>query len=156
MEIHRDEIELERYLGVWYQFASTPQSYEPRGSYNITATYARDGNGKVTILNELRYRGRTRAITGELIPTNTNGVFKVRLDRVFLWFSITAPYIVDWVIVDDKGDYVVAIVVNNDNNLYVLSRDKVLSCELQDMVRIRLGEKYWQKLDFTPQLCESN
>jgi len=152
MEIPGNEIVVDKYLKVWYQFAATPQWYEPAGSYNIRAQYERDANGNITVRNTLQYRGKSKSISGFLVPTSTPGKFKVKLERAILWFTITADYDVQYVYADENGEYVAAI-VGDDKYTYVLCDSLTPSCDLQAKITARLGAEKVKKLNFTAQVC---
>ena len=52
-------VDLERYLGTWYEIASFPQSFQ-RGCTATTATYTLRTDGEIDVLNRCR-KGRSTA-----------------------------------------------------------------------------------------------
>jgi lipocalin len=153
MEVPGNELVVDKYLKQWYQFASNPHFYEPGGSYDIRALYQRDAAGNIIVTNTLRYRGKSKTVRGQLLTTGTPGRFKVRLERAFLWFAITAPYNVEVVYADEQGEYVAAI-VEGGGSYYALSATPEVPCELQQKILAYLGPKRTVHLNFTAQTCQ--
>ena len=66
-------VELQRYLGTWYEIAHFPQSFQ-RGCTATTATYALRAHGQIEVVNRCRKgtvhgpeklaRGRARVVDG--------------------------------------------------------------------------------------------
>ena len=148
--------ELSKYLGLWYQFASTPNNFEPSDSYNTTAEYTLDPiTNKVLVYNKLMSNGKVKDIRGELIPTDNNTEFQVKLYNVFLWFSVKAPYNILAVLADANGEYTSAI-VGGKKYIFILTREKHIDCTTQAKLKYlikQLGYN-WDSLIFSPQICE--
>jgi lipocalin len=58
------KVNLERYLGTWYEIASYPQRFQ-EGCTGTTATYTLRSDGEIDVLNKCR-KGRLRAIKTKL------------------------------------------------------------------------------------------
>lgn len=43
-----DKVELDKYLGVWYEVARKPMFFERKCAYNVSATYTLNENGLCT------------------------------------------------------------------------------------------------------------
>lgn len=154
-----DRLEISRYLGTWYQVASTPRWYEPRGAYNITAFYEQNTDGSIAVTNQLYENGKVKRISGRAEPTDQANQFKLTLNNVFLWFPARSDYVVQAVYADDNGDYRFAVVSGQKEvgrgGFYLLARTQNLTCEEQDfLLELAFGLGYDLKsLQFTPQVC---
>ena len=154
-----DQFELSKYLGTWYQYASTSQWYEPCDAYNTQALYELQPDGSVSVQNTLYTRGSPRTIQGTLIATDSPRVFQVKLQNVVLWFSVTAPYVVRTVVVDETGGYKFAIVgtslTESTGTFYILSRVQTPTCAEQTTLLQLLTDLGYdlRKIKYTPQVC---
>lgn len=111
-------VELQRYLGTWYEIASFPQSFQ-KGCTATTANYALRPDGQIDVLNRCRKnsldgpedsaKGRARVVD----PT-TNSKLEVSFFR---------PFWGDYWIVDLGPDYEYAVVGHPGRDyLWILSR----------------------------------
>jgi len=112
-------VDLQRYLGRWYQFAYFPNNFQPKDCGLTTADYSLDSKGKI-IVNNTCYQdkaGKTikKQATGKAYPTDkSNSKLKVS----FFW-----PFKGDyWIVMLDK-DYRYAVVSEpKQKYLWILSR----------------------------------
>ena len=99
------KVELDRYLGKWYEIAKYPNKFQKQCVGNTTATYSRKQNGRLEVLNEcLKKDGTMEAAKGEakIADKQTNSKLKVRFAPGFISFLVVwANY---WVI-DLAPDY---------------------------------------------------
>jgi len=114
-------VNLERYLGKWYEVARFPHTFE-RGLQNVTATYSLQSNGKIKVINA-GYRGSVKSLAEGYawIPDkNCTGELLVS----FFW-PIRSKY---RIIKLDKENYRYAVVTSNSKNyLWILCRDPHIS-----------------------------
>lgn len=113
-----DNVDLERYMGTWYEIARFPHSFE-RNLVGVTATYRLKKNGNVEVINQ----GYLHTLDGKLkrakafakVPNpNEPGKLKV----YFFW-----PFGGSYNILDLDEDYQYALVGSNSPNfLWILSR----------------------------------
>lgn len=80
-------VDLERYLGTWYEIASFPQRFQ-RGCAGTTATYTLRPNGEIEVLNRCRdgsLEGKERSAHGRarIVDRSTNAKLKVSFFRPF-------------------------------------------------------------------------
>lgn len=99
------QVDLDRYLGRWYEFARLPNWFE-RDCHGVTAEYARKPNGDIQVINTCRKGspgGPVDRIEGraQVVDTATNAKLRV----AFFW-EFWAPY---WVL-DLDPNYQWAIV----------------------------------------------
>jgi len=95
-----DKVDLNRYMGTWYEIARFPQSFE-KGLVGVTATYSFKKNGKVEVLNQ----GHKDSLTGKL--KRAKGFAKLpdpnvpgRLMVYFFW-----PFGGEYLILDLDDEY---------------------------------------------------
>ncbi|NOU17410.1 MAG: lipocalin family protein [Bacteroidales bacterium] len=113
-----DKIDLERYMGKWYEIARFPHSFE-KGLVGVSATYSLKKNGKVEVINQ----GFKESLSGKLkrakgfakVPDpNVPGRFMV----YFFW-----PFGGEYLILDLDENYQYVLVGSSSKNyLWILSR----------------------------------
>ncbi|CAD9194103.1 lipocalin family protein [Acinetobacter bohemicus] len=92
-----DKVQLDRYLGVWYEIARKPMYFENKCSRDITATYTLNENGNVSVTNRcLSKDGQLQQSIGEAFVQNAP--FNTKLKVSFL------PEAIRWLSVA-RGDY---------------------------------------------------
>ncbi len=140
-------IDLNRYLGRWYEICRLPLKYEDEAATDITANYSLNDAGKVRVDNRcLNAEGEPAQAIGEATPVDdTNSRLKVSfLPAGLRWLPFTeGDY---WVLKIDPG-YNTALVGTPDRKyLWVLSRAPNLPLQtLQEY----LAEARTQKFDLT-------
>jgi apolipoprotein D and lipocalin family protein len=129
-----DRVDLQRYLGTWYDIASFPQSFQ-EGCTGTTATYALREDGLIDVLNRCRKgtldgeedsaRGRAR-----VVDPATNARLEV---------SFFGPFWADYWVIDLDADYEYAVVGHPSRDyLWILSRTPRLAPEIYDGIVARL------------------
>lgn len=128
------KVDLERYLGKWYEIASFPQSFQ-RGCVATTAEYRRRGDGAIGIINRCRIgsldgpekvaRGRAR-----VDDKATNAKLKV---------SFFGPFWGDYWVIELGTGYEYAVVGHPSRDyLWILSRTPAIESDLYDDILARL------------------
>jgi len=127
-------VDLQRYLGKWYEIATIPQRFQ-KGCVGVTAEYALRSDGDIDVVNTCRQgtldgRVRTARAKAWVVDRKTNAKLKVR----FFW-PFTGAY---WIIGLD-ADYRWAIVGHPSRKyLWILCRtpqmDDVLYDELLKLI----------------------
>jgi apolipoprotein D and lipocalin family protein len=108
-------VELERYLGKWYEIARLPTRFQ-EGCSETTATYSLLKNGDISVFNECRRKGKVTKAKGKakVVDKNTGAKLKV----TFFW-----PFYGDYWIIKLGIDYDYAVVgTPNLKYLWILSR----------------------------------
>jgi apolipoprotein D and lipocalin family protein len=120
-------IDLERYMGMWYEIARIPMPYEST-DINVTATYTMEGD-HVRILNESYRDGKYMSITGTAVPVDIyNSKLKVKFDIPYLPIG-------DYWIIRCAANYSYAVVSSPDRNtLWILNREKTMDIELYNSI----------------------
>ena len=112
------KVDLQRYLGTWYEIASFPQSFQ-KGCTGTTATYSLKQNGELEVLNRCRLDsldGKEKDATGRarVVDKDTNAKLEV---------SFFGPFWGDYWIVQLGDAYEYAVVGNPSRDyLWILSR----------------------------------
>jgi apolipoprotein D and lipocalin family protein len=130
-----DEVDLDRYLGKWYEIASFPQRFQ-RGCVASTATYTRREDGRIGVLNECRngsFDGELRRAEGVAWVADEGGS-RARLKVQFFW-----PFHGDYWIIDLDPEYRYAAVGHPSRDyLWILSRTPTLDPTLYRALSTRL------------------
>jgi apolipoprotein D and lipocalin family protein len=111
-------VDLNRYMGVWYEIARFPFLVQ-EGCYGTTATYTLRPGGTVTVVNRCRkdsFDGKESVAEGtaRIVDATTNA----KLSVTFFW-----PFSGDYWIVELGKDYEYAVVsVPSRKYLWILSR----------------------------------
>jgi apolipoprotein D and lipocalin family protein len=129
-------VDLNRYMGVWYEIARYPNSFQ-RGCVESKATYTLLDDGKISVLNECydgSLSGKLRSAKGKawVVDKETNAKLKVS----FFWFFAGDYWIID---LDDDYSYVV-VGHPKRKYLWILSRTKTIKNDTCDRILRRLVE----------------
>ena len=130
-------VELNRYLGKWYEIASYPAWFQ-KGCTGSTADYSLLPDGRIRVVNRcFKYSldGPLKASKGkaEVVDTATHARLKVW----FFW-----PFKGDYWIIDLDDDYQWAVVgVPSRKYLWILSRTPTLDGAVYDGILRRVIEK---------------
>ena len=118
------QVDLERYLGRWYEVARFPNDFQKDCAGDVRATYSKRTDGRLKVLNECSTRdGKEKSAEGvaRVVDATTNAKLKVRFAPAFLsWISaVWGDY---WILGLDR-DYRWATVGSPDRKyLWILSR----------------------------------
>lgn len=139
-------VDLDRYLGRWYEIARLPTRFE-RGLTHVTAEYGRRPDGTIRVLNRGRRSQKTEEAEGT--ATVADHLTNARLKVSFFW-----PFRGDYWILELDPNYQWALVGEPGRDyLWILSRQPRLN---PDVVRnltaiARLEGFPVEKLHFTRQ-----
>lgn len=129
-------VDLQKYLGVWYEIARFPHSFE-KDCVAVTATYTMRPDGQIHVLNQCRKHsldGQPEKAEGRAWIADGKDASKLKVS-FFLWFAG------DYWIIELDPDYQYAVVgAPNRDYLWILSRTPQMDDALyQDLVR-RIAE----------------
>ena len=119
-------VDLNRYLGTWYEIASIPQIFS-KGCTCSKAQYSLRDDGDLNVINSCNkgsVTGKLKTVEGtaEVVDKKTNAKLKV----TFFW-----PFSGDYWVIGLDADYRYAVVSNDDgSSLWILSRTPILDKEL--------------------------
>ena len=142
-------VDLDRYVGKWYEIASFPQWFQ-KGCVASTATYTLRKDGNIDVLNQCRKEtldGKLKDAKGKawVVDRTSNARLKVR----FFW-----PFSGDYWIIDLADDYQYAVVGHPKRNyLWILSRTPHMDQAVYDGILERLKKQHYDvsRLRKTPQ-----
>lgn len=123
-------VDLQRYLGTWYEISSFPQSFQ-RGCSFTTATYSLRDDGDIEVVNRCRKNGKPTEAKGRarVVDTATNAKLKVSFFR---------PFWGDYWIIELGDDYQYAVVGHPGRDyLWVLSRTPTMDAATYDAIVAR-------------------
>jgi len=120
------ELDINRYMGVWYELARYPHSFE-KDLQGVTATYTLRSDGKITVLNQ-GYKdsvnGKLSKAKGKAKRPNDNQPGKLKVSFFLFFYG-------DYYVLELDKDYQWAIIGSkSDNFLWILSRKAHVSEEL--------------------------
>jgi apolipoprotein D and lipocalin family protein len=128
------KVELEKYLGRWYEVAHLPFRFED-GCTDITATYGMNNDGSVSVLNECLKDSKLKQSKGKakIVDKATGAKLKV----TFFW-----PFYGDYWIINLGKNYDYSVVgTPNRKYLWILSRtssmDEGLYSQLIEFVKLK-------------------
>lgn len=145
-----DDVDLERYLGRWYEIASFPQRFQ-RGCVATSAIYSRREDGRIRVENECRdesFDGELRRVEGVAWVTDPESS-RAKLKVQFFW-----PFSGDYWVVELDPDYRYSVVGHPSRNyLWILSRTRVMDPAVYDQLLTRIEAQGFDltRLDTTPQ-----
>jgi len=142
-------VDLQRYMGTWYEIASYPQSFQ-RGCTATTATYSLRPDGEVDVLN----RCRKGSPDGKLAEARGRARVRDRTTNAKLQVSFFGPFWGDYWVIDLAPDYSYAVVGHPGRDyLWILGRTPTLPGEALDGIRQRLTEQGYDlaRLQYTVQ-----
>lgn len=142
-------VDLEQYMGRWYEVARYPNSYQ-KGTVGVVAHYQLRDNGRITLKNTARkgtLTGKEKKGSGDgKVDRKSNGA---KWDVTFIW-----PFTADYWIIELDPEYQWAVVGQpSRKNLWILSRSPKLETEVYDDIVDRLEKHGYDKdkLEKTPQ-----
>jgi apolipoprotein D and lipocalin family protein len=119
-------VDLERYLGQWYEFARYENRFE-RGCEAVTANYAKRDDGLISVINSCRSGGvngafRSSEGKAKVLPDSNSAKLKVSFFGLF--------YVGDYWVLDHADDYTWSIVGEPSGRyLWILTREAKPSAE---------------------------
>jgi apolipoprotein D and lipocalin family protein len=144
-------VDLDKYLGKWYEIASFPQSFQ-KGCNCTSAEYFKTDGDYIRVLNSCRKdspEGELKTADGKAFVADTTTNAKLRVQ--FFW-----PFKGDYWIILLTDDYSYAVVGHpNRAYLWILSRTKVMDENLYNSILEKIKAKGFDitKLKKTNQAC---
>ena len=130
-------VDIERYLGKWYEIALYPNWFE-KGCFRSTAFYEKLENGQIKVTNQCRMHGTDGELNeaigiASIVDTKTQAKLKVQ----FFW-----PFKGDYWIIGQDKDYQYAIVSEPDRQyLWILSRSPTMDTQTLESLKENIREK---------------
>ncbi len=129
-----ESVDIERYLGEWYEIASFPQWFQ-RGCSNTIAMYSLRADGNITVQNRCIENGREKIAEGLVRVPNEEDTAKFEV-------SFFGPFWGKYWIIDLDSDYKYAVVGHPSRRyLWILSRTPTLDSQLYQDILTRLRQE---------------
>lgn len=126
-------LDLDRYLGTWFEICRLPLKWEDAEASDITATYTIEPDGKIGVENRcIDADGKPDRAIGVAVPQDaTNARLKVSfLPQYLRWIPFTEG---DYWVLALAPDYSVALVGTPDRkHLWLLARTAALPADIVD------------------------
>ncbi len=133
-------VDLNRYLGTWYEIAAFPQSFQ-RGCTGSTAKYTLRDDGEIDVLN----RCRKGSLDGEQKLAKGRARVVDRATNAKLEVSFFRPFWGDYWIIELGRDYEYAVVGHPSRDyLWILSRTPTMDASLYDGIIVRLRSQGYE------------
>lgn len=118
-----DSVDLDRYVGSWFEIARFPNRFQRRCAGDVTAHYSRRPDGRIDVVNACRTADGQIEARGvaRVADATTNAKLEVRFAPAFLSFL---PFVWgDYWVLGLANDYAWAVVGSPDRQyLWVLAR----------------------------------
>jgi apolipoprotein D and lipocalin family protein len=130
-------VDIERYLGKWYEIARYPHSFE-EGCYGSTAFYEKISNDEIKVTNQCREDdpdGELNEAVGKAFVADKNSNAKLKVQ--FFW-----PFKGDYWIINLDDNYQHAMVSEPDRQfLWILSRNPKMNPMVLEKLKENLVKK---------------
>ncbi|MBU0691390.1 lipocalin family protein [bacterium] len=123
------DIDIERYMGTWYEIARLPNWFQKKCAGDVTAAYTLQDNGTILVVNRCRKAGgqmvQAEGLAKQANMNGPNTKLKVRFAPAFLSFL---PFVWgNYWIIDLAPDYRYAVIGEPDRKyLWILSRSPAM------------------------------
>jgi apolipoprotein D and lipocalin family protein len=144
-------VDLQKYMGTWYEIASFPQTFQ-KGCHCTVAEYSMTDKGYVRVVNTCRKDaadGKLKTANGKAFVVEGSANAKLRVQ--FFW-----PFRGDYWIIDLAEDYSFAVVGDPSRKyLWILCRMPRMDAALYQQIADRAAAKGFDiaKLQKTDQTC---
>lgn len=125
-----EELEIERYLGTWYEIARFPHRFE-KGLAGVTATYSLRDDGKIKVVN----RGYRDSLEGKLQEAVGKAKIPDPSDQAKLKVSFFLFFYGDYYVMELDEDYQWAMIGSSSPGYFwILSRTPQMDQDTLDML----------------------
>ncbi|XP_040997786.1 temperature-induced lipocalin-1-like [Juglans microcarpa x Juglans regia] len=148
-------LDLNRYMGRWYEIASFPSRFQPKNGENTRATYTLKDDGTVNVLNETWSDGKRGYIEGTAYKADTNSdEAKLKVKFYVPPFLPIIPVVGDYWVLYLDDDYGYALIGQPSRKyLWILCRQTHMDEEIYNQLVQRARDEGYDvsKLHKTPQ-----
>ncbi|HXK57772.1 MAG TPA: lipocalin family protein [Gammaproteobacteria bacterium] len=128
-------VDLDRYVGTWYEIARLPNSFQRQCSGNVTADYRRLDDGNIGVVNRcIDKNGGLDEAHGvaRVVDKSTNAKLEVSFVSIFGWRLFWGDY---WILYLDDDYTHVVVGTRNRRYAWILARAPTLSAPARDRCR---------------------
>ncbi|XP_043702492.1 temperature-induced lipocalin-1 [Telopea speciosissima] len=148
-------LDLQKYMGRWYEIASFPSRFQPKDGVNTRATYTLRDDGTVHVLNETFSGGKKGGIEGTAYKADpSSDEAKLKVKFYVPPFLPIIPVVGDYWVLYIDDDYQYALIGQPSRNyLWILCRQTQMDEEIYNQL-VRKAEDVGydvKKLHKTPQ-----
>jgi len=124
------ELDLNRYLGTWYEIARFPHSFE-KNLVGVTATYSLREDGKIKVLNQ----GYKNTLDGELSVAEGKAKIPYKLEPAKLKVSFFWIFYADYFVLELDENYQYAMIgSSSDKYFWILCRTPQMDSATYEML----------------------
>jgi len=124
------ELDLNRYLGTWYEIARFPHSFE-KNLVGVTATYSLRDDGKIKVINQ----GYKSTLDGELSVAEGKAKIPNKLEPGKLKVSFFWIFYADYFVLELDENYQYAMIgSSSDKYFWILSRTPQMEPAIYEML----------------------
>jgi apolipoprotein D and lipocalin family protein len=149
-------LDVQRYLGTWYEIAKYPNWFQRKCLSNTKAVYSARADGTLKVLNScVTAQGQASEAEGTARQIGAKDSPKLEVRFAPAWLSFIPLVWGDYWVIDLDPQYQVAVVSDPRREyLWILSRTPQLDKKIYEdtLVRIQAQQFDTQKLELTPQL----
>ena len=117
-----DQVDLERYTGVWYEIARFPHKFE-KDLVGVTATYELKDNGKISVLNQ----GYKHTLDGKHKKAKVRARLPDPNEPGFLQVTFFLCFWADYLVLELDENYQYALIGSSTPNyLWILCREPMM------------------------------
>ena len=124
-----DSVDLNKYVGTWYEIAKIPNSFQDQCVKNTTATYKINNEGDIEVVNKcIDEKGEFDSADGiaRVVDKKSNSKLEVSFVSIFGWNIFCGDY---WILGLDKNYKYAAIGTPSKKYGWIMSRTPKLSKE---------------------------
>ncbi|KRG42228.1 hypothetical protein ARC78_09800 [Stenotrophomonas pictorum JCM 9942] len=125
-------LELQRYLGTWYEIDRLPMRHEPEDATDVSAHYSLNEDGSVRVQNRCLHNGELEESIGRATPVDaSNSKLEVSfLPEGLRWIPFTKG---DYWVIALAPDYTTAMVGSPDRKyLWLLARQPDMDATIRE------------------------
>jgi apolipoprotein D and lipocalin family protein len=124
------ELDLNRYLGTWYEIARFPHSFE-KNLVGVTATYSLRDDGKIRVLNQ----GYKNTLDGKISVAEGKAKIPNKLEPAKLKVSFFWIFYADYFVLELDENYQYAIIgSSSDKYFWILCRTPQMDSATYEML----------------------
>lgn len=132
------DLDLDRYLGKWYEIARFPNSFE-KDLVGVTAEYSLMENGKIKVVNS-GYKhdlgGKYKEAVGKAKVPNPDDPANLKVS--FFWIFYSDYFVME---LDEKNYSWAVIGSSSPDYLWILSREPIISDSLLEDLKTRISKR---------------